>query len=110
MRIAESRLRRIIRRAILERMGTSAGVSYDGTPEMQLLQDAFGDPAMAPEDVRFLAFSRHLGYPESITVRDAVIHAGHEPVVIDGPMARAAGTDIASVSDMLRALGALHTG
>lgn len=113
----ESKLRRIIRRAILERMGAPADMSYEGTPEsyevppeLKLLRDAFGDQALMPEEVKFLAYKRRLGYPESITVHDAVIHAGHEPVVIDDDIAARAGTDLQAVSDMLQALGAQRMG
>ena len=106
MRLTESGLRRIIRRAILERMGSQAAVSYEGTPELQLLRDAFDDPALMPEDVRHLTF--RIGYDrgETIEIVDSVIHAGHPPVVVDTGTARIAGTTTLAILDMLEALGA----
>lgn len=105
MRLTESRLRQIIRRAIFERMGTPP-VSYLGTPELQLLQDAYGDPDLAPEDVRHLAFRLRVGRVERLEIMDAVIHSRTAPLVIDAARARAAGTDLVSLLDMLEALGA----
>lgn len=106
MRLTESKLRRIIRRAILERMGAPAAMSYEGTPELQLLRDSFDDQALMPEDVRHLAFRLRYGRAEAIEITDNVIHAGHPPVVIDTGTARAAGTTTLAILDMLEALGA----
>jgi len=106
MRITEAGLRRLIRRALNERMG----MSYEGTPEMQLLRDAYEDPDLMPEDVRHLTFRVRLGRAESIEIVDSVIHAGHAPVVISLGLARSAGTDLPAVLDMLEALGARRAG
>lgn len=106
MRLTESKLRRIIRRAILERMGSPAGVSYEGTSELQLLRDAFDDQALRPEDVRHLTYRIGYGRGETIEIVDNVIHAGHPPVVVDTGAARIAGTTTLAILDMLEALGA----
>ena len=106
MRLTESGLRRIIRQAILERMGSPAGMSYEGSPELQLLRDAFEDPAYSPEDVQHLTFHVRYGRSETLEIMDNVIHAGHPPVIVSPGSARAAGTDILAVRDMLETLGA----
>ncbi len=104
MKLTESRLRRIIRHAIHERMS----MGYETSPELELIRTSFGDPAYSPEDVRFLTYSLNLGRSESIEIQDNVIHAGHPPVVIDNAQARAAGTSTTALLDMLDALGARH--
>lgn len=86
------------------------GMSYEGTPELQLLRDAYGDPGLMPEDIRHLTFQVHFGRSESIEIMDNVIHAGHEPVVISLALARSSGTDLPAVLDMLEALGARRVG
>lgn len=85
-------------------------MSYEGTPELQLLRDAYDDPGLMPEDVRHLTFQVRYGRVESIEVMDNVIHAGHPPVVISLGLARSAGTNLPAVLDMLEALGARRIG
>lgn len=102
MRLTESKLRRIIRRAIMERMGSS----YAMGPELELLQQMFEDPGYTADDIRHLTYRVSLGRKESIEVQDNVIHAGHPPVVIDNALARASGTSIVAFLEMLEAHGA----
>ena len=82
------------------------GVSYEGSPELQLLRDAFDDPAYSTEDVQHLTFRIGYGRGETVEIMDNVIHTGHPPVVVDTGTARIAGTTTLAIVDMLEALGA----
>lgn len=85
-------------------------MSYEGTPELQLLRDVYDDQGLMPEDIRHLTFRLRYGRAESIEIMDNVIHAGHPPVVISLGLARSSGTDLPAVLDMLEALGARRVG
>ena len=82
------------------------GVSYEGSPELQLLRDAFDDATYSAEDVQHLTFRIGYGRGETVEIMDNVIHAGHPPVVVDAGTARIAGTTTLAIVDMLEALGA----
>lgn len=99
MRITEGRLRRIIRRAIVERMGYTGGDPI----VLDVLRDAYGDPSLSPEEVRHLTYAV-LDGGDAVEIRDSVIHAMSPPVVVDSVQAYDMGI---TMDDFLAALSGM---
>lgn len=101
MRITEGRLRRIIRRAIVERMGYAGGDPI----VLDVLRDAYGDPSLSPEDVRHLTYAV-LDGGDAVEIRDSVIHAMSPPVVLDSVQAYDMGITMDDFLSALASMGA----